>query len=206
MFTKSVERRQRQRQATRKKILGAARELFAREGYDSVTVRAIADRIAYTPPAIYKHFADKDALIRELAADDFRGLSQKLERFARTADPIERLRRIAACYLEFALRHPNHYRLMFMTPRPAGARPGPDDATPAHDAYAFLEMTVEEARARGLLRRGLDDVDEIAQALWAAVHGVAALHIVMRDHRLAWRPARATARRLVDLVLRGLTL
>jgi AcrR family transcriptional regulator len=201
----SIHRRERQRQATRQQILDAARELFASQGYDAVTMRAIADRIEYTPPAIYKHFADKDALILELAAADFTALSRKFERCAREPDPIERLRRIALAYFEFALAHPNHYRLMFMTPRPPGALPAPDDKLPAHDAYEILRLTVEEAKKRGALRKGLVDVDQIAQAAWAAMHGLAALYIVMHSHRFPWRPPRSTARLLVDLVLRGLT-
>ena len=60
------ERRERDRQAVRSKILDAARDLFAAEGYDAVTMRRIAEAIEYSPTTIYLHFKDKDALIREL--------------------------------------------------------------------------------------------------------------------------------------------
>ncbi len=68
----TVERRERERQELRTRILDAARELFAEEGYDAVTMRKIADRIEYSPTAIYFHFRDKHALMRELVDARFR--------------------------------------------------------------------------------------------------------------------------------------
>ncbi|HEY8369587.1 MAG TPA: helix-turn-helix domain-containing protein, partial [Thermodesulfobacteriota bacterium] len=59
----TIERRERERAATRAKILDAARELFVSEGYDAVTMRRIADRIEYTAAALYRHFPDKRALL-----------------------------------------------------------------------------------------------------------------------------------------------
>jgi AcrR family transcriptional regulator len=60
------ERRERQRQSLRKQILDAARELFTELGYEAVSMRRIADKIGYSPTTIYLHFADKEALVREL--------------------------------------------------------------------------------------------------------------------------------------------
>ncbi|HTD61922.1 MAG TPA: helix-turn-helix domain-containing protein, partial [Gemmatimonadaceae bacterium] len=65
------DRREREKIAIRTKILDAARELFAEHGYDAVTMRTIAEKIEYTPTAIYYHFKDKDALIRELCDMDW---------------------------------------------------------------------------------------------------------------------------------------
>jgi AcrR family transcriptional regulator len=62
------QRREREKVETRRKILDAARELFALDGYDAVTMRAIADRIEYTPTAIYFHFRDKGELIERLCS------------------------------------------------------------------------------------------------------------------------------------------
>ena len=60
------ERRDREREEIRTRILDAARELFATEGYEAVTMRRIADRIEYSATAIYFHFRDKEALLQEL--------------------------------------------------------------------------------------------------------------------------------------------
>src|SRR6185369_13375110 len=115
----SLERRSRERADTRQRILDAAREMFVRRGYEATTMRAIAERIRYTPTAIYHHFRNKEALLIELTSQDFRALAQAFQRIRTVADPVERLRAIGEAYVEFGLAHPMHYRLMFMTPHPA---------------------------------------------------------------------------------------
>jgi AcrR family transcriptional regulator len=198
-------RREREKLDTRQRILDAARELFASEGYDAVTMRKIADKIEYTPTAIYFHFEDKDALIRELCAADFLALAQAFQPIVLVPDPIERIKRTGSAYIEFALAHPNHYRLMFMTPRPMGEEDlqqyGVEKGNPAQDAYAFLRQAVVEALASERFHAGLDDPDLICQTLWAGVHGVAALHIALAgDPWVEWRsPERRTAMMLEAL-------
>src|SRR5215468_8785389 len=88
----TTERRERERQELRTRILDAARELFAEHGYDAVTMRGIAERIEYSPTAIYFHFKDKDALLRELCELDFAALAHEFRKIAKEKDPIERLR------------------------------------------------------------------------------------------------------------------
>src|SRR5438094_5711043 len=72
----SLERRQRERVQTRQRILDAARRMFVQRGYEATTMRAIAAKIGYTPTAIYHHFEDKEALVAELSALDFRAFAQ----------------------------------------------------------------------------------------------------------------------------------
>src|ERR1700682_3848534 len=110
------ERRAREREEIRSVILDAARELFVSDGYDAVTMRRIADRIEYSPTAIYFHFKDKQTLLQELCDTDFGALAHEFQKIARIADPVDRLRQIGRAYVEFGLAYPNHYRLMFMTP------------------------------------------------------------------------------------------
>ena len=74
------ERRTREREETRSRILDAAREMFVQDGIEAVTMREIAKRIEYTPTAIYHHFRDKQALIEELCLIDFRGLAQAFQK------------------------------------------------------------------------------------------------------------------------------
>ena len=70
----SMERRTRDREHTRAKILDAARRMFVRRGYEATTMRGIADEVEYTPTAIYHHFRNKEALLKELCAIDFRAI------------------------------------------------------------------------------------------------------------------------------------
>ena len=201
-------RRDRARRELRRKIMDAARELFVERGYEAVTMRGIAERIEYSPTAIYFHFADKATLIRELVAHDFRALAERFSRLARIADPIERLRELGNAYVDFALRNPNHYRLMFMTPAPEGdgakgslAQGGAD-----RDAYEFLRQTVQEGIAAGRFRPELSDPELLAQMCWAGVHGIVSLHITKaRAPWMRWRPPRRTARLMIDAEIRGMT-
>jgi AcrR family transcriptional regulator len=95
------ERRQRERTEIRERILDAALEVFATEGVEGVTMRALADAIEYTPPVIYAHFRDKDAIIEELCYRQLRTLAQAFANF-RSLDPVERLRQIGYVYVDFA--------------------------------------------------------------------------------------------------------
>jgi AcrR family transcriptional regulator len=202
------ERREREREEIRGLILDAAREMFASEGYDAVTMRRIAEKIEYSPTAIYFHFRDKDALIREICDADFLSLAQQFGSAAQIADPIERLKVTGLAYLQFGIEHPNHYRLMFMTPKPLGHdelalhRRG----NPEEDAYAFLKTIVEDALAQGRFREELTDVDLISQTVWSGVHGVISLHIAKcNDDWVEWRDLELRATTMIDALVRGLT-
>lgn len=203
------ERRDRERQEVRDKILDAARELFASQGYDAVTMRGIAEKIEYSPTAIYLHFADKEALLHEICDADFRALARSFQAIGRISDPIERLRAIGLAYSDFGLTHPNHYRLMFMTPHPPVTG---DDVTlrkgnPEEDAYAFLRATIVEALAAGRFRPEFTDAEELSQIVWAGVHGVVSLWIAKRnDGWIEWHDVRTNASKIVDAMIRGLTV
>ena len=68
------ERREREKKELKQEILDAARDLFVREGFENVSMRKIAEKIEYSPTAIYLHFKDKEALVHELCLHDFRVL------------------------------------------------------------------------------------------------------------------------------------
>jgi AcrR family transcriptional regulator len=208
----SVIRRAREREHLRARILDAARELFAAEGYDAVTIRRVAEKVEYTPPVIYQHFADKAALIREICYTDFRAFGAHFRALVGVEDPIERLGQMGELYVEFALTHPNHYRLMFMTPPPADT---PLDKTtidpeargnPELDAYAMLRLNVDAAFRAGRFNPELDDPALIAHVLWQSLHGIVSMHIARgHDHWIEYRDPRATARLCMRAIMRGLT-
>jgi AcrR family transcriptional regulator len=203
----NVKRRERERRTVRAKILDAARELFVAEGYEATTMRKIAERIEYSPTAIYLHFEDKTALFRELVREDFLALARRFARLAGVRDPVERLRRAGAAYVRFALAHPNHYRLMFLAEpsKLAGAAAPRPQGTADVDAYAFLKAAVAEGIAAGRFRRDVADVERLAQTLWAGLHGVIALYFTrFPDDGVRWLPVREAARVMIDTLLRGL--
>ena len=201
------ERREREREEIRTKILDAARELFVAEGYEAVTMRRIADRIEYSPTAIYFHFRDKETLLREICDADFLTLAQEIAVVAEIADPVDRLRGIGLAYFRFGMNYPNHYRLMFMTPHPPlGDEHEIERGNPEEDAYAFLRSIVGQAIAERKFRDDVTDVDLAAQTMWAGMHGVISLHIAKcNDDWVDWRPIESRATAMIDVLVIGLT-
>jgi AcrR family transcriptional regulator len=202
------ERREREKSETRDKILDAARELFVTEGYEGVSMRKVAEKIEYSPTAIYVHFADKEELFRELCHEDYAQLAQVFQSSMISTDPVERLKQIGAIYVDFGVRYPNHYKFMFMTPVPVHE---PDEmdreimGNPEVDAYAFLKWAVQQALDGGCFREEFTDADLISQTLWASVHGVISLQIAKgTDFWVDWRPIKDRAQMMLDITMRGL--
>ncbi|HSR01748.1 MAG TPA: TetR/AcrR family transcriptional regulator, partial [Methylophilaceae bacterium] len=107
-----------EKQQIRTTIIDAARELFVNKGIEAVTMRSIAKRIGYSATTIYLYFADKEALLRAICDTDLLKLAATLKEVMSIEDPVERLLTFGHTYSLFSLSHPNHYRLMFMMPRP----------------------------------------------------------------------------------------
>ena len=202
------ERREREREEIRGLILDAARELFASQGYEAVTMREIAKRIEYSPTAIYFHFKDKETLLHEICDADFGTLAQQLVLTAQIADPIEKLRAVGLAYFRFGVEHPNHYRLMFMTPHPPLNHEDSQlsKGNPEEDAYQFLKDIVAEAIAANRFGKDLTDVELLAQTIWAGVHGVISLQIAKcNDNWVEWRDLETRAAAMIDILVRGLS-
>jgi AcrR family transcriptional regulator len=204
--TASLARRERERAATRQKILEAARRMLVQHGYEGTTMRAIAAKIGYTPTAIYHYFDDKDALVAELSAIDYRALSQALRRTGTAGDPLDRLAKIGAAYIEFGLTHPMQYQFLFMMRRPKTAPALAMERNPDEDAYGFLRQTCADAIATGRLRPEFTDPDELAQMAWGWVHGLVALRVAKGgDPSFPWRDVRQVREKLSGVFRRGLT-
>ena len=90
------ERRVREKNEVREKILDAARDLFVTHGYEGVTMRKVADRIEYSPTAIYLYFADKESLFREICHQDFHRLSLHFVTWRTLRIPLKGSRHVAA--------------------------------------------------------------------------------------------------------------
>jgi AcrR family transcriptional regulator len=196
-----------EKQQLRTLIIDAARELFVARGVDAVTMREIAKRIGYSATSIYLHFADKEALLKAICDTDFLALATSLKNMMQIADPVERMQALGRGYAAFALTHPNHYRLMFMT---AHAPINPDDSSlqqnsAEQDAYFQLKTVVSAVHIAGRFRPDLKDVDLIAQTIWAGVHGVCSLQISMScDKWVNWTDISARLQLMQTVMLRGL--
>src|ERR1044071_3773536 len=112
------ERQERDREAVRRSILDAARELFVAEGFQNVSIRKIAERIEYSPAAIYGYFPSKDDIFFELAEEGFRLLGDPAtvrdDPRYRDAAPLERVRAVFWRLYEFSRDHPQYFALIFV--------------------------------------------------------------------------------------------
>jgi AcrR family transcriptional regulator len=185
------ERRERDRASREQLIVTAARELAEAEGWDAVTTRRLAERVEYSQPVLYSHFAGKAGIVRAVALEGFGELAAELRR-ARTAAPDAEaaLRAVAAAYQGFAQSRPAVYDAMFVMPTDI---PFAMPETPAAPRAAFAELRAALAPLAG--NRDLDTLGEVA---WSALHGLAAL---ARGNRL--RASHQQAR--LDLLADQLT-
>lgn len=196
-----------ERQQLRTQIIDAARELFVSRGVEAVTMREIAKRIGYSATSIYLHFADKEAVLRAICDTDFLALATSLKNILQIANPIERLHTMGRGYATFALTHPNHYRMMFMTERtpcdPAESSLQQNNAE--QDAYFQLKSVVNDVYAAGCFRADLHDVDLIAQTIWAGMHGVCSLQINMAEDKwVEWSSISDRLQLMQEVMMRGL--
>lgn len=158
----------------RHEILDATTELLLETGHaKAVSIRSVAQRVGVTPPSIYLHFADKDALLDAVCARYFEKLDEEMQRVsADQPSTVEVLRAQGLAYVRFALQTPELYRIATM----GEGRPGSDiDMTLNSSAFEHLRNSVELLISEGVFAPG--DPTMAALQLLTAAHGVAALLI-----------------------------
>jgi AcrR family transcriptional regulator len=182
----------------RDEILDAATALLLETGHaKAVSIRSVAQRVGVTPPSIYLHFADKDAMLDAVCARYFEKLDEEMQRVAADqASTIDVLRAQGLAYVRFALKTPELYRIAMMSE----SRPGSDvDMALNTSAFVHMRTSVESLVAEGIYPP--DDPTAKALELWTAAHGVAAL-LLSRPY-LPWGDAEEFADRVLRSVCVG---
>lgn len=179
-------------------ILDATTDLLLETGHaKEVSIRSVARRVGVTPPSIYLHFTDKDALLDAVCARYFEKLDDEMQ--AAAADhpaAIDALRAQGLAYVRFAVKTPELYRIATM----GEGRPGSDlDTMLNNSAFVHIRNTVETLRAEGILPQ--NDSTAIALDLWTAAHGVAAM-LISRPY-LPWGDIGEFADRVLRAVAIG---
>jgi AcrR family transcriptional regulator len=156
-------------------LLEEAVRTIEKEGVEALTLRAVGERLGVSRTALYRHFADKSALLAAVAGEGFRTLRLHLQR-AWDAHKGGRkgFEAMGAAYVHFAVAHPSHYRVMFggfVRGAPAGSELAREGAA----AFEALVTAIVSMQKQGALRR--DRPLELAQYIWANVHGIAMLAI-----------------------------
>ena len=167
------ERREHERAERRQAILTAARELAESEGWEAVTTRRLSDRIEYSQPVLYSHFANRDAIIEAVALEGFSELSVVLHHGkSKARTPEAALRGTARAYVEFAKANPALYDAMFTlaTDLPFGR---PETPVQLHSAFDEIRKAVEPLA-------GSRDPETLTEVVWSSLHGFASLALAGR--------------------------
>lgn len=182
----------------REEILDAATDLLLETGHaKSVSIRLVAQRVGVTPPSIYLHFADKDALLDAVCARYFEKLDEEMQRAA-VGQPstLDVLRAQGRAYVRFATQTPELYRIATM----GEGRPGSDvDMTLNSSAFVHMRNAVQALMDQGIYAPG--DATTAALELWTAGHGVAAL-LIAKPY-LPWGDVEQFADRVMRAVCSG---
>jgi AcrR family transcriptional regulator len=161
----------------RDEILAAAEQLLITTGSeDAVSIRAVADAIGVTPPAIYRHFDDKAHLLFEVCSLHF----ERMDGFVMAAtgdieDPVDQLCERARAYVRFGRENPEHYRIMFMGRSEITPERYADEMVVETGSFAHMVQCVQRCIDAGRFRADLPDAFTLTFALWSAVHGVTSL-------------------------------
>jgi len=159
----------------RQQLIDAAIALLQSEEVSQLSLRQVARQLGVSHNAPYRHFADKDALLAAVAEQGFQGLYEAMAAVTEVmpADPARQLQAIGMAYVEFALAHPAHYRLMFGAYRPTTCSPEAELLQAAGQAYGVLLNSVIQGQQAGVIRG--DDPNQVALSAWSLVHGLAML-------------------------------
>lgn len=165
-----------QRRATRHLIQRAAADLYAKDGGKGVSVRSIADSAGVSVGTIYANFANLTELMQSLWKQPAQRLFTELEESAKGIDdPLKRLEVLLQTYANFATEQRAVYRGAFLYVRPEAGEQPKAVALQDDRFFSLLRQAIVEGQKAKTIIAG--DPDQLAQALWSAVHGAIALPI-----------------------------
>ena len=165
----------------RRALIDQALRTIDKEGVEGLTLRAVGEALGVSRTALYRHFSDKQALVAGVAREGFRTLRLALvEAWERTGRGQAGFQAMGDAYLQFAVTHPSHYRVMFGRFVESGAR-DPELIQEAEAAFQALVDALVAQQREGLARR--DDPILLARFVWSVVHGLAMLTIDGQLHK-----------------------
>jgi AcrR family transcriptional regulator len=207
MSPKTAARRTRARRGEgdklREEILEATERLIIREGStDKVSIRDIAEEVGCTPPSIYLHFEDRDALIFAVCERIF----QALEAVSREAsegvtDPVEAVRSCGRAYVRFGLDHPEQYRIMFMSRTQDSMTPLLLERLKQASGFGLVVERAQRCVDAGMFPA--EDAFFLACGLWSSVHGITSLLIA--KPWFPWPDVERLVDHVIDTYCLGLT-
>ena len=175
--------------------------LLEKGDLSALSIRAVSAAVGVTPPSIYLHFADRNELIFDVCDRKWRVITERLnDAVEGESDPLERLKGRGRAYVQWAIQHPEHYRMLLMV-RPDQMPPSYAERKVATRRVGFgpLREDLVAAMDSGAIRKG--DPDELVFMLFGAVHGLVSLMVTNSD---LVPPGPQLVERFIDTVLEGL--
>ncbi|BDA69343.1 transcriptional regulator, TetR family [Calothrix sp. PCC 7716] len=160
----------------RQALIDGAISLIAEQDVGSLSLREVARRVGVSHAAPYRHFQDKESLLAAVAEEGFIGLTEAMNRGIEQApdDTLKRLEATGVAYVQFAVAHPSHYRVMFDSYQ-GEQIPHPERAQAGWQAFQVLFNAIEAGQSAGTVRAG--DTMQLGWVAWSTVHGLAMLLI-----------------------------
>lgn len=166
----------------REEILNVAEQLLIEIGtIDHISMRAIANRVGVTPPSLYIHFADKEALFFECCIRRFSELQEAIISVLEEGTVLDRLWAIGEAYIRFGLRRGQQYEAMWAFRLPADMDEADMPLLPGYDLLAIVSSLVGEGINNGEVRADIDPYQS-AIAMWGSVHGTTLILINADTH------------------------
>jgi AcrR family transcriptional regulator len=162
------QRREREREATQQAIIQAGLAIATEEGWQAVTIRRVAERIEYSPSALYKYVESKDDILRTILLQGFWQIVAILERIAaQEQEPSQCLQQIAAAYWDFAWNHHTVYQLMF------DLKGEIREFEAARAGFLVVRNVLEKWSQVNTVH--IENLDHAVEMIWATMHGFVAL-------------------------------
>ena len=189
-----------QREEVRQKIRSAAKAIYRDKGISGISARAIAVSAGVSVGTIYAYFGDLQTLMQSLWLEPLDRINAEMQSIAKAhGDPVERLRALMAAYLAVATDNPELYRNAFMFVRPSQL-PTPEQAEMDSVVFvALIKQALLDGQNSGRIRSG--SVEQMAQLIWAGLHGSIALPV--NFDRIAL--ATDTGPQMIDMLIAQLT-
>ncbi|MCC7156712.1 MAG: TetR/AcrR family transcriptional regulator [Bryobacterales bacterium] len=201
-----TERRAREKEELRSRIIEAATELFVHEGYTSVSMRRIAEKIEYSPSTIYLYFKDKADLVTHICAETFRKLTAALDAIVSSGESASnKLRSCLRAYIDFGLQNPNHYYVTFCVPEYQWKDVSPETEGGIYQLgiQAFQSLRDGLTACQRSPEFRIEDVETTAQMVWTMIHGVTSLLITLPT-QFPWVERERLIETSLDHILRSL--
>ncbi|MFW5803911.1 MAG: TetR/AcrR family transcriptional regulator [bacterium] len=197
------ERKIREKEILREKMLNAAAELLVKDGFENLSIRKIAKKIEYSPALIYHYFKDKSDLVVQLVNQGFDSFLKQVDKIPGEIkkNPEEHLKEFLSALVKVGIEFPNHYKAIFINyleEKISGSYFA--ESGKREEGFILLVQIVEEGMSRGIFKE--IHVISTAQVVWSSAHGLILTLVAQQD--IPKNKKKMIISSFIDLIVNGL--